>query len=321
MTALDTEHGGDFTMYITGNKHAQKLKRPVVCSTRSREECPLPAAVKSYPYSDRLKGELCVGDRFVMAQHFHQDRCTLFSAAIPSYDVGKRRAMWCTRSSYSGLVTWVKESCWENGFNVMHMSCSGDRFGAYAVHGFGSGQQIIAGSYDHIRARIKQKGNDAWSITCICPGIEHDWVAVVTQCKADYLYGDSKGSQSLCRASSWAGVRAKIQEKYKAGQIVTHLAISNGTWLLATHASSRQQRYRWGPEDGSLPVVKEEFWDYGLDVTLLLKDPSDGRWLLFGTGGLKAYNCSYYTDIAQSRVGIEGCRGLNNLPILVWSSL
>ncbi|CAE7553134.1 unnamed protein product, partial [Symbiodinium microadriaticum] len=282
MTALDTEHGGEFTMYITGNKRANDLKRPIVCSTRSRNDFPWPSLIRSYSYTQRLRGETSFGNRFVMAQHFHEDCCSMFFARIPGYDAGPGSAKWCTRSTYSSLRTWLEEDCWSKGLNVMHISCSGHRFGAYAAQGFGSRQQIFAGTYEHIKSCFENnKWNDGWSITSLCPGIEHDWVAVVTQCEGDYLYGDSKGSQSLRKASSRVELEGQIFEEWKEGKIVTNLAVANGTWILAAQASPRNQRYCLGPEDGSFPTIKKHFWDKGFAVTLLLKDPSDTRWLLF----------------------------------------
>ena len=300
MTALDTEHGGEFTMYITGNKRANDLKRPIVCSTRSRNDFPWPSLIRSYSYTQRLRGETSFGNRFVMAQHFHEDCCSMFFARIPGYDAGPGSAKWCTRSTYSSLRTWLEEDCWSKGLNVMHISCSGHRFGAYAAQGFGSRQQIFAGTYEHIKSCFENnKWNDGWSITSLCPGIEHDWVAVVTQCEGDYLYGDSKGSQSLRKASSRVELEGQIFEEWKEGKIVTNLAVANGTWILAAQASPRNQRYCLGPEDGSFPTIKKHFWDKGFAVTLLLKDPSDTRWLLFDTRGVKTENCSYTTKVAQ----------------------
>ena len=47
----------------------------------------------------------------------------------------------------------------------MHVTCSGKMFGAYAVHGFGSGQHVFAGTYEHIRESVKTKWeNDGWSV-------------------------------------------------------------------------------------------------------------------------------------------------------------
>ena len=106
MTALDTERGGDFTLYITGNKASVSLRRPVVCSKRSKKDFPLPNSVKQYNYCARLKGETCFGDRFVMAQHFYGDYCALFCAALPASDIGKRSAKWCTRSLSGCFPKW-----------------------------------------------------------------------------------------------------------------------------------------------------------------------------------------------------------------------
>ena len=269
MIALDTKRGGDFTLYIAGKKPANKLTRPVVCSTRSIVDFPLLGLVLSYPYTDRIEGETCFGNRFVMAQHFHEDRCTLVFATMPGYDLGRGSSKWCTRSTYASLRSWLEEDCWAHGLSVLHISCSGHRFGAYAAQGFGSRQQIFAGTYEHIKSCIeKNRWNDGWSITSLCPGMEDDWVAVVTQCEGDYLYGDSKGSQSLRKASSWKEVKAQIDEEYKEGKIVTNLAVANGVWILATCANSRRPKSCWGPEDGSFPDVDKQFWDSDSSMSL-----------------------------------------------------
>ena len=71
-----------------------------------------------------------------------------------------------------------------------------------------------------------------------------------------------------------------------------------GFWLLVPIPDAKSPV---GAEDGSFPDVDKQFWDSDVlfNVTLLLKDPSTSRWLLIGTAGLAASNCSYELGIAQ----------------------
>jgi len=297
MTALDDpEEGGHFTSYITGKKRAETLQRPMVCSGFPEKDHPLPNSVATYRYSDRLKGELSFGERFVMAQHFYDDKCAFVLGTLLDHNWGARPSAWCTRDTYDGLSDWVREQ-WNHGFNVMHCSCGKRFFGAYAVKGWGTMQSFAAGKLDHVKEFITGKWNDGWSITSICPGIKHDWVVFVTKCEGDHLHGNSKGSQAFHSSSSWNTARDAIQENWKKGKVVTAVAVSKGVWFISFIESPRAQRFVWGPADGSFPNTKENCWDKGLELTAILKDPSDGRWLVIATGGLKATNVRWNCGI------------------------
>lgn len=72
---------------------------------------------------------------------------------------------------------------------------------------------------------------------------------------------------------------------------------SQSTYLLVMSKSTKGQSYVWGDKDGHFPCMKG-LWEEGKDITVMFKDPTDGRWLAVATAGIGAQSVGYRTEIA-----------------------
>lgn len=288
MTALDngSDIGGNFTAWYCGA--TSETTRPIVCSDRAIHDHGLPASVKTeYRYHEWMKGELADNNRFVLAQYFHANKCSM--SFVAAAELPRGSAQWGTRATYDSVVTLAKE-CWNAGKDIVHLSRGASLYGLYAVQGFGKGQIIRRGTWQNLQSEIMEKWGEGYRITSVC-SCEGDcpWAIVMTQPKKHFLYGDydsnTHGIQLWRTRCKWTEIQDEIAEQWKLGYCITALDHSGDQYFLVMTKASNAQNYWWGDTDGSFPSM-QPLWDKGFSVSLMFKDPTDGRWLIVGTGGL-----------------------------------